>query len=166
MVCRSTAQQRRLPARPSEPWNSGFQTGASGADARGLEELWQPALMDEYLDYLDSQSLSRPHFALPWTAMPDVIPEDESGWDVRWLVPRSIECKDGKIIVRCNGKELTFAAEALPVLNALQEKGTCSIEELCSRVNGTLPVDQVRVFLRELVDTGLASIDRSRAEAS
>lgn len=121
--------------------------------------MWEPGLLDEYLAYVDARSRFRMHFGLPWQALPDVIPADERGWNVHWLVARPIESADGKIRVRGNGREFTFAAEALPLLAMLEESGLCTIEDVYSRVVCSMPKEQIRLFLKELVDAGLAAID-------
>jgi hypothetical protein len=125
------------------------------------EQAWDAGLLEEYLAHLDARAHARPHFGLPWTADPAVLPPAEEGWSVKWLVPRPIECdQNGQnmIIVRGNGKEATFAAEAWPVLQMLQENGTCSIDELSKRTIRTLTSDRLRLFVKELVNTGLVSI--------
>src|SRR5216684_1305107 len=96
---------------------------------------WASSILDEYFAWLDTQARSRPHFGLPWTATPNVLPPEDEGWSVKWLVPRPLEQKaasDGTIVVRGNGKEATFAAAAAPVLEALRSNGPCSFETLAS----------------------------------
>jgi len=124
------------------------------------EQAWNPGLLEEYFAYLDTRTYFRPHFGLPWTADVAVIPAEE-GWSVKWLVPRLIEPdRNGQntITVRGNGKEAIFSADAWPVLNAIQERGTCSIDELYKLTEGTLTRTRLRLFVKELVITGLVSI--------
>ena len=125
------------------------------------EQAWHPGLLEEYFAHLDTRAYFRPTFGLPWTADSSVLPPAEAGWSIKWLVPRPIECnRDGQdtIVVRGNGKESTLAAAAWPVLHALQESGTCSIDELYKRTEGALTRERLRLFIRELVNTGLVSI--------
>jgi hypothetical protein len=64
----------------------------------------------------------------------------------------------GTVIVRGNGKEWTFAAEARPVLEKLQTNGTCSREELEESAASALTREQLGLFLQELVQAGLACV--------
>jgi len=125
------------------------------------EESWHPKLLEEYFAYLDTRAFFRPYFGLPWTAGSAVIPTSETGWSVKWLVPRPIErVQNGEqnVLVRGNGRELTFSAAAWPVLHALQENDTFPIYDLYERSVGELTTERLRVFLKELVNAGLASI--------
>lgn len=125
------------------------------------EQSWEPGLLNEYFAHLDTQARSRPHFGLPWTATPEVLPPGDHGWSVKWLVPRPLEQEPGNentIVVRGNGKEATFAAAANPVLEALRVDGACSLEKLMESSGGTLTKETLRVFVTELVTAGLASI--------
>jgi hypothetical protein len=122
------------------------------------EEGWHPKLLEDYFAYLDTRAFFRPYFGLPWTAGPAVIPTSESGWSVKWLVPRPIERGQQNLVVRGNGREWTFSAAAWPVLHALQENGTCLIDDLYERSAGQLTTEQLRIFLKELVNAGFASI--------
>jgi hypothetical protein len=125
------------------------------------EQGWNPGLLDEYFADVDSRAPSRPHFGLPWTAGYDVLPPADVGWSAKWLVPRPIEWAGGgqdPIVVRAHGKELTFAAAARPVLEILEKRGTCSLEELYAAGTGTLTRESLQVFVKELVDVGVVSI--------
>jgi hypothetical protein len=126
-----------------------------------LEQVWRPGLVEEYFAYMDTRAHCRPHFGFPWTAEPGVLPQADTEWSVKWLVPRPIECFNGgqdTITVRGNGKESTFAAAAWPILQALQASGTCSINELYQQTRGMVPPERLRLLLKELVNTGLVSI--------
>lgn len=125
------------------------------------EQAWQPGLMDEYLATLDAQARSRPHFGLPWTAQISVLPPEDTGWAVKYLVARPAEWHrngDDTIVVRGNGKEATFAAAAGPVLEALREHQTCTLEQLQRKSGDAVPPATLRVFVAELVNAGLAAI--------
>jgi hypothetical protein len=125
------------------------------------DQAWHPGLLEEYFAHLDTRAYFRLSFGLPWTADSGVLPPAEAGWSVKWLVPRPIECnRDGQdtIVVHGNGKESTFSAAAWPVLHALQESGTCSIDELYKQTEGALTRERLRLFVKELVNTGLVSI--------
>ncbi len=124
------------------------------------EQAWHPRLLEEYGTYLDSRAYARPHFGLPWTAALEVLPR-EVGWGIKWLVPRPIDPDfraGDAIVVRGNGKETMIAAAAWPILQALEETDTCSIDDLYKRTAGTLEPERLRVFVQELVNAGLASI--------
>jgi hypothetical protein len=124
------------------------------------EQAWHPRLLEEYCTYLDSRAYARPHFGLPWTAESDVLPR-EGDWGIKWLVPRPIDSDfrgGDAIVVRGNGKETMIAAAAWPVLEALEETGMCSIDDLYKRTAGTLEPERLRIFIKELVNAGLASI--------
>lgn len=125
------------------------------------EEAWNPGLLEEYFSTLDAQARSRPHFGLPWTAQTSVLPPEDEGWAVKYLVARPIEWhRNGEdtIVVRGNGKEATFAAAAGPVLEALRTHQTCSLAELHQNSSEAIPAATLRVFVAELVNAGLAAI--------
>jgi hypothetical protein len=125
------------------------------------EQAWHPGLLAEYFAELDTRASIRPHFALPWTADSTVLPRADSGWSVKWLVPRPIECNhagEETIVVRGNGKESTLSAAAWPVLEALEERGQCRIEDLYQLTEGNLTRERLRLFVKELVNIGLVSI--------
>ncbi|HCC57286.1 MAG TPA: cupin [Solibacterales bacterium] len=130
------------------------------------EQAWQPGLLDEYFSMLDAQARSRPHFGLPWTAQPSVLPPEDEGWAVKYLVARPVEWHrngDDTIVVRGNGKEATFAAAAGPVLEALRAHQTCSLAQLQQTSGETIPPATLRVFVAELVNAGLAAVVPDRA---
>jgi hypothetical protein len=122
------------------------------------ERSWEPELLDEFCNYLDSQARSKPHLGLPWTAQTSRLPSDDVDWSLRWLVPRPMESTSSKqgVIVRGNGKEWTFAEDARPVLEMLQAAGTCSLRELEGASN--LTSNRLRLFLNELVQAGLVCV--------
>jgi ribosomal protein L16 Arg81 hydroxylase len=123
------------------------------------EQSWAPGLLDEFCDYLDSQARSRPQLGLPWTAQASVLPSSDVAWSLRWLVPHQIGTGNpGTVIVRGNGKEWTFAAEARSVLEKLQTNGACTREELEESAASALTPEQLRLFLQELVQAGLACV--------
>lgn len=127
-----------------------------------LQQAWRPELLDEYFAFADTRTHTRPHFGLPWTAEPAVLPPDESAWSLKWLPLRPIEWNRGDqnaIVVRVNGKEQSFAAAARPVLEALRENGACSMAQLSERTAGKLPPETLRIFVKELVNAGLVSIE-------
>jgi len=141
-------------------------TGTESDKAAHLERLreaweqsWKPGLLDEFCDYLDSQARSRPQLGLPWTAQSSILPSSaDVAWALRWMVPHQIATGNpGTVIVRGNGKEWTFAAEARPVLEKLQTKGTCSREELEESASA-LTREQLGLFLQELIQAGLACV--------
>jgi hypothetical protein len=72
---------------------------------------------------------------------------------MRPSVPTAIHVR-GSDALSLNGQR----AAAWPVLQALDESGTCSIDDLYTRTEGTLTRERLRLFLKELVNTGLASI--------
>ena len=121
---------------------------------------WNAGILDEYFAESDARVQTRPHFSLPWTATPDGLPDDAEDWSVKWIVPRPVNLEpdreSGVVKIATKGKQWTFAAAAIPLLSALQEKGTCTVEEL--RGSGQLSSEVVRNFVKELVEAGLAIV--------
>ncbi len=127
-------------------------------------EAWHPGLMDEYLAYVDGRSAPRPHFGLPWTAMPAATVLEDIA--VKWIASRPVDWDRGRsngvVKITSNGKEWTFAAEALPLLRTMQARRACGMDELLAASAGALAPEAVRAFVNELVEAGLATIVRRR----
>ncbi len=131
------------------------------------EQAWNPELMRNYLDEVDGRTRSRPHFDLPWSALPAVLPPGED-WTLKWIVARPVtwaEADEKKSVeFSSNGKTWTFAAEARPLLERLESARVCAASELLNGASGGLSRGTVLAFLRELVTSGLAAVvdDRER----
>ncbi|MBV9082857.1 MAG: hypothetical protein JOZ62_09290, partial [Acidobacteriaceae bacterium] len=126
-----------------------------------LAEDWRPNVLAEYVAYLNAMTDPRPAIGLPWTAMPGVLPADDGEYALTWNVIRPVELErgpDGTVELCANRKRYRFAAAALPVLQALRDARTCSLEQLWSAAAGKLDRETIRVFVRELVSEGLVSI--------
>ncbi len=138
------------------------EKGAYLEQLRGAwTQAWHPGLMEEYFAMLDAHARSRPHFGLPWTAQTSVLPSEDEGWAVKYLVARPVEWhRNGEdtIVVRGNGKEASFAAAAGPVLEALRTHQICSLAQLQRSSGETIPPATLRVFVAELVNAGLAAV--------
>lgn len=126
-----------------------------------VRQAWRPELFDEYLAYSDAITETRPDVGLPWTAMPGAVPNDAGECSITWKVRRRANVKsraNGTIEFCANSKRYKFAAAAAPILNLLQDRGTCSVDELCRLCAPGLACATVRAFLRELLSEGLISI--------
>ncbi|HLJ13645.1 MAG TPA: cupin domain-containing protein [Bryobacteraceae bacterium] len=125
-------------------------------------QAWNPGLLDQYFEEIEARRQPRPHFSLPWAATPAVLPMDGLPWSVKWIAARSIDWeksgRDDVIVIKCHGKQWTFAAAARPLLKKLQQMGTCSENDLCASTAGTLSREVVRSFVKELVTAGLAAV--------
>ena len=121
------------------------------------EQAWEPGLLDDYSRYVDSQARSRPHFGLPEMAESSNL---SSGVSMKWLVPRLIEVESdqGSVVVRGNGREWKFAAEARSVLEQLETSRTCTLEALEQSARGGLSPAKLRLFLQELIEEGFVSL--------
>lgn len=116
---------------------------------------WRPDLVQEYIADLDAKSRSRPAFALPWTATPDVLPPHS--FAVRWTSSRATPLSmNGEVTIAANGRQWRFSIAAAPVLDMLVSGARCGIEELeaASRVDS----QTTRAFIRELVENGLVTL--------
>ena len=131
--------------------------------ARLREELlaeWDAAnLLQNYYDEQDAMAEPRPSLTLPLSATANMLPDGEEAL-VSLNAPRTLKLKveDGVIEFACHKKRWRFAAAALPVLRALNERRACSIHALCDEAQGKLDQQTVRAFLRELLQHGLIVI--------
>lgn len=122
-----------------------------------ISEAWQPGLLTEYMEHLDSVSRTRPSFGLPWSATDEVIP----GYDnvhVHWTSSRlaAMDESEGVIVVPALGRKWRFAAAAGPILDRLIHTVDCTSQEL-EGISG-LDRSVVRSFLRELAASGLVTV--------
>lgn len=147
----NTAVRQDLPALASAAEQSAHLNRLQAAWA----EAWKPELLTEYLAGLDSRTQPRPAFGLPWTATPDALPAGNAR--VKWIVPRPVTWSesDGAVRASCRGKEWTFAAAALPLLEALEQGGSATVDELAAF---GLDRETVRAFVSELLDGGLVAL--------
>ena len=123
-------------------------------------QAWSPNLIDEFLAETSSRTKPRPSFSLPWSAAPAVLPPDDR-WSVKWIVPRPavLEREEAANTVHfaALGKRWTYAAAALPLLELLQSEKACSLDQLM-RSAGALSRGTVRAFVKELITSGLATL--------
>ena len=121
-------------------------------------EAWSPELISEFLAEANWRSKPRPHLTLPWNAAPAVIPPHDQ-WSVKWIAPRPIRLEPNSsgqaVRFAAIGKQWTFAAAAVPLLELLQSHNICSLDELTASA-GALSGGTVRAFVRELVTAELA----------
>jgi hypothetical protein len=127
-----------------------------------LADAWKPDLLDEYMNHLDLSSRARPSFALPWTAMPGVLP-DTTEFRVRWAGARAATIDSevaGAITIASLGRRWRFAEAARPVLGALLSGSSASFAQLVS-IGAASGLDEstVRAFMRELITNGLVTVD-------
>jgi ribosomal protein L16 Arg81 hydroxylase len=121
-----------------------------------LKELEDSNLLERYYEELDASAEPRAHLSLPWSATPDALPEGDQVL-LRLHVPRplDLEAVEGVVEFSCNKKRWRFAAAALPVLQALNERRACSVRTLCDAASGKPDEQVVLKFLRELLLQGL-----------
>ena len=121
---------------------------------------WRPELVDEFLADMDAKARSRPSFALPFTATPDVLPL--SPFHVQWTSSRTTTIEDGpspgEISVVANGRRWKFAAPARVLLEALTSGREQSLGDLSRAAAGSLDEDVVREFVKELAVNGLVAV--------
>lgn len=120
---------------------------------------WTPDLLDEYFAYRDARAVARPHFAFPASATKPRLPQDDSV-SVKWIVSQPIVQDRTNVRVIGDGREWTFAANAGPLFEALEQRGSCSMDELCS-VSG-ISRETTRNLVAELLDAGLVSLANTR----
>jgi hypothetical protein len=132
-------------------------------NARLREELlaaWDDSLIENFYEELDARAEPRARVTLPWGAMPDAAPP-ESPTVVRLLAPRPfrLEAAGGRIEFDAMGQRWRFAADALPVLRALNDRRACTVAELCEAARGRVAPETVRAFLVELAHRGFVASD-------
>jgi hypothetical protein len=90
--------------------------------------------------------------------MPDAIPE--GGYAVQWLGSRSVpvEAAGDEIAISALGRRWRFRPEARPLLELLISGGVRSGAELESVEGDRLNPSEIRIFLRELAESGLIVI--------
>jgi hypothetical protein len=120
----------------------------------GLRALWNEVALKRFLFHHDSRAVARPHFNLPWSVAPDVLPPTDEAC-VRLLLPRSTSLS---IALLKNEKLRPFAPHAEEVLCPLTDGEAHSIREVCVRAGATVDRETVRAFLGELVLQGLLSV--------
>jgi hypothetical protein len=130
--------------------------------ARLREELlaaWDDSLVEQFYEELDARAEARARVELPWAATADAAPPAHAA-QVRLLAPRPLrlEAADGRIEFDSMKRRWRFAADALPVLCALEERRVCTVLELCEAARGVLSEETVRVFVSELARHGLVAV--------
>ena len=154
--------------RASETFRRDLPRFASAAEraahaARLREELlaaWDDSLLEKFYEDLDARAEPRARVELPWVATPNAaLPVPDSV--VTLLAPRplKIEASGGIIEFVCLGRRWRFAEAALPVLNKLAERRTCTVAALCEAARGRLDASKVRTFVAELALQGLVTVE-------
>ena len=131
--------------------------------ARLREELLaacDDSALERFYEDLDARAEPRARVALPWLAIPDAAPPEDSTV-VRLLAPRPfrLEAAGGVVEFDSMGHRWRFNADALPVLRALAERRACTVADLCEAARGRVAVETVRVFLSELARQGFVAFD-------
>ena len=133
-----------------------------------IEEL-QPDLLQQYLADVNSKSQPRPHMNLPWTPAADVLPPEHVPFTVKWTGTRAAKLdrngSPGAVTVDANGRRWKFALASAPLLDLLIAGHAYSMDDL-KECGGGLSGSTVRVFLRELAESGLISIHSDAPDVS
>jgi ribosomal protein L16 Arg81 hydroxylase len=118
---------------------------------------WHPDLVADFLAEKDAGDRPRPRFALPSSAMPDVLPEGD--FVARWRGARALPVHaDGdQVSIAANGRRWRFARASRPVLEQLLNGDAHSTEDLARELG--LDAQTIRAFLRELAAEGLIVTD-------
>lgn len=122
---------------------------------------WRSDLIETYFEDLDARAEPRPRFSFPWSATRDALPPETEPFFLKWNAARAISAepnRDREFAMALNGRRWRFAESARPIIELLVQKSCCSPAELCEAVCHTLDCKTVRVFLGELVASGLAVI--------
>jgi hypothetical protein len=119
-----------------------------------LVELLDDGIVDRFLTDRDVQAPAHPRPGLPWSATPDLLPDDDHV-EVRLLTPRAVLTREeGTIVFAAIGKRLIFAEAAAPILQALLPGVPLPIADLVAAAP-SLDRGTVRAFLGELLEQGL-----------
>ncbi|MDT7809965.1 MAG: hypothetical protein QOJ70_3778 [Acidobacteriota bacterium] len=130
--------------------------------ARLREELlaaWDDTLLEQFYEEMDARAEARARVELPWAATPAAEPPALAAV-VHLLAPRPLrlEPDGGRVEFDCMGRRWRFAADALPVLRALEERRVCTVADLCEAARDRVPAEMVRVFVSELARHGLVAV--------
>lgn len=123
-------------------------------------QAWHSEILHEYFASVDARAQGRPNFSLPWSATPGILPPGESSWTVRWSVPRHVDISSdgGTLEIASHGKVWTFAKAARPLITLLQDKRTCSLQDLYEVAADGLDPHVVRTLVKELCSAGLVTV--------
>ena len=127
---------------------------------QAIVDAWTPDLLDEYFEYRDRRAAERPHFGFPASASRPRLPVEDRALSLKWMVSHPISLDETSVRVTGNGREWKFAASAGPLLQTLERRGACTMDDLLS-VSG-IPPEVARTFVSELLDAGLVSLAHAR----
>jgi cupin superfamily protein len=116
-------------------------------------------LLPRFFSRSDAMAAPRPQFSLPWSALDEGVPPDDTV-GIRITSPRPLEIRVDELHMefQSHGKLWQFDRSVESVLQILNDGKTHTIQELCQASEGRLDRMAVRRFLGELVVKGLAAI--------
>lgn len=126
-----------------------------------LTSFWSVDLLQQFFQNYDAQAISRPHIALPWNLLPEVLPPTDT-FSVRLTSPRPLHLRldpeNQQIFGFLHGKEFGCHISALPLLEHLNSGKLCSFQELLTFSGMGTPVEKIREFLKMLTVEGFLEI--------
>lgn len=124
---------------------------------KAVLESWHSDLVQEYLGQMDATARARPSAALPWSAMPKIVPDGD--FRVRWSGARAVKVNsEGGLTVSIEalGRRWRFDAKAAPLLRVLVTAEEFGVRQLIAAAG--LEAETVRALLRELAAEGLVVV--------
>lgn len=126
-----------------------------------LFTLWNNETIDLYFQEYDSLASPRQELSLPWSILPDVLPNNDN-IKLRLTTSRSIEfnVKNNERVLefKANRKHWKFSSDAELILRKLSDNSPHSVGELYDTVMEKLDRETVRTFLSELLLQGLVAV--------
>jgi hypothetical protein len=130
-----------------------------------LDSCQDIALLERYLNELNDHAAPRTHISFPFCATGALPDSDDL---VVWPVsPRNLHIGhlgDGLIEVRQDGQSYRFRAEAVPLLECIQNGTPVVIREFYRRFDGLFPRLELQQFLTDLLNQGLICIKERTGE--
>jgi hypothetical protein len=126
-----------------------------------IREAFAPSdLLGRFMQHSSGNAVARAYFNLPSSATQTVLPESEDSI-VELAAPLGLDLRaraDGAIDIAFNGKVLTFAGAARPLLDFFAGKLPASIAQFYQQFADQYERDTLRGFLAEMAKHGVVAI--------
>ena len=107
-----------------------------------LVRAWTPEVFGQYFDDMDAAANARPQLSLPWSPSKNGLPLECDEAVLRLLSPRPIHFKleNGIIEFSVLKKRWRFAGAAMPLLQAFEDRRTCTAADLYALLHGLIAI--------------------------
>lgn len=124
-------------------------------------ECRQESLVSEFLRHLDETAPARAAAGLPWSAAPQVLPDDQ-GLNIQVQLPRGLEAhlyvSDSSIEIRSAGKVCRFEKSTAPLFDRLRTHGCIPLAEFYGTFAGRFSHCQLQDFVASLAREGIVAL--------